>query len=415
MSRTGPLRIAVLGAGPVGVEAALYATSLGMPVRVYERGQVGDNLRQWGHIRLFTPFGMNTTPLGRATLRADNPRGKLPADADILTGLEHLTAYLEPLVNSPQLRECFVTNTNVVRVGRRGYLKEEGVGDPKRGQQPFRLLLRDGANKEFVEEADVILDCTGCYGNARHLGDGGIPALGEIAARGAIAWNVEDILGKRRDHYADRTTLVVGGGFSAATSVTLLTSLAREHPSTWILWLARSVGTTPIKRIVNDPLRERDLLAGKANMLATRGEGHVEYYSQAIVKAIEQGKEGFTVSASVNGHDKSWQVDRIIGNVGYEPDNRIYRELQVHECYASMGPMNLAAALSKHAGGDCLSIPAQGANTLKTPEPGFFILGMKSYGRNPNFLLETGFGQVREVFTLVAGKANLDLYKAAKG
>ena len=414
MSRTGP-RIAVLGAGPVGLEAALYAVSLGLPVQIYERGQVGDNLRLWGHVRLFSPFAMNSTPLGRATLRADAPRGKLPADADILTGHEHLAAYLDPLAASPLLRGTIVPTTAVIRIGRRGYLKEDGVGDPKRGQQPFRMLLRDGAGKESVEEADIILDCTGCYGNARHLGDGGIPALGEIAARGAISWGVEDILGKRSEHFADKTTLVIGGGFSAATSVVLLARLAEKHSSTWIVWLARASGTTPIRRIVNDPLRERDLLAGKANMLATRGEGHVEYYSQAVVSAVEQNKDGFEVTATVAGQEKSWQVDRVIGNVGYEPDNRLYRELQIHECYASMGPMALAAALMKHAGGDCLSIPAQGANTLKNPEPNYYILGAKSYGRNSNFLLETGFVQVREVFTLIAGKTNLDLYKAAKG
>ena len=46
MSRSEP-RIAVLGAGPVGIEAALYAASLNLPVRVYERGSVGDHGPQW--------------------------------------------------------------------------------------------------------------------------------------------------------------------------------------------------------------------------------------------------------------------------------------------------------------------------------------------------------------------------------
>jgi hypothetical protein len=73
--------------------------------------------------------------------------------------------------------------------------------------------------------------------------------------------------------------------------------------------------------------------------------------------------------------------------------------------------MNLAAALGKHAGADCLTVPAQEANTLKNPEPNFFLLGAKSYGRNSNFLLRTGFEQIREVFTLITGKPGLDLYK----
>src|SRR5262245_31503951 len=129
MSRNEPPRVAVLGAGPVGVEAALYAASLKMTVRLYERGDVGANLRQWGHVRLFTPFAMNTTPLGRATLRADSPRGKMPADADLLTGREHLAAYLEPLARGSLLSGCVQTKTAVLAVGRKGCLKEELVGD----------------------------------------------------------------------------------------------------------------------------------------------------------------------------------------------------------------------------------------------------------------------------------------------
>jgi hypothetical protein len=64
--------------------------------------------------------------------------------------------------------------------------------------------------------------------------------------------------------------------------------------------------------------------------------------------------------------------------------------------------MNLAAALAKHAGADCLVVPAQGADTLRNPEPNFYILGAKSYGRNSNFLLRNGFAQVKEVFSLIS-------------
>src|SRR5579859_5644426 len=101
MARTEPMRIAVLGAGPIGLEAALYATSLQLPCTVFERGRVGDNLQRWGHVRLFTPFGMNSTPLGRARIRADQPEHTLPDANAILTGRGHLAAYLEPLALSP--------------------------------------------------------------------------------------------------------------------------------------------------------------------------------------------------------------------------------------------------------------------------------------------------------------------------
>jgi thioredoxin reductase len=391
-------RIAILGAGPVGVEAALYASHLKLPFRVYERGRIGEHLQQWKHIRLFSPFGMNSTPLGKATLKEEQPRLELPGEADLLTAKEHLDAYLEPLACSPALLDHITTETAVLRIGRRGYLKHEGFGDPRRGQQPFVLLLRNASGQERIEEADVVLDCTGTYGNPRHLGVGGVPAVGELAVRGQIAWGLEDVLGARREHYADRTTLVVGGGHSAATMACQLARLAQDHPATWIIWLARRAGTQPLKRVVNDPLRERDQLCARANMLATRGEGHVEFYSQAIVDKIEKPAK---------------EVDRIIANVGGEPDNQLYRELQVAECPATRAPAGMAQALLKQPG-DGLKMGAFGGESLRTAEPGFFILGGKSFGRTANFLMRIGFEQVRDVFALITGKAGLDLYKKGR-
>jgi thioredoxin reductase len=413
MARTDLPRVAVLGAGPVGLEAALYASALGLPFAVYERGHIGEHLRRWGHVRLFSPFGMNSTPLGRARIRADQPEHPLPEDKTLVTGREHVAAYLEPLALSPVLTPAIHENTTVLRVGRRGLHKGDYPGDARRGKEPFRLLLRDDKGRERFEEADVVLDCTGVYGKPRWLGHGGIPALGETAARQQVAYGLEDIAGERQSHYADKTTLVVGSGYSAATTVCALAALAEKHPATWVIWLARGAGTQPIKRFVNDPLRERDLTAVRANNLATRPDGNVEFHAQTVVEAVETAgpDRGFKVSGRSAGKLVSWEVERIIANVGYGPDAELYRELQVHECYASLGPMNLAAALAKHAGGDCLAVPSQGPAALRNPEPNFFVLGAKSYGRNSNFLLRTGFEQVRDAFALVTGKPSLDLYK----
>src|SRR6516164_6174942 len=97
MAKNDAPRIAVLGAGPIGLEAALYARTLKLPVTVYERGRVGEHLHAWGHVRLFSPFVMNTTALGRAAIKADDPKNDFPADGDCISGREHLAAYLEPL------------------------------------------------------------------------------------------------------------------------------------------------------------------------------------------------------------------------------------------------------------------------------------------------------------------------------
>lgn len=404
--RTANPRIAVLGAGPIGMEAALHAASLQWPVSIYEQGRIGEYLQRWGHVRLFSPFSMNATPLGRETILRDNPRHEFPADSDCITGREHVTRYLEPLAKSAPLRDALKGETRVLAIGRRGYLKEDSPGDGKRGQQPFRLLLRDKAGKERIEEADVVLDCTGTYGQARWLGDGGIPAAGELPARQHIAYTLEDIAGERGAHYAGKSILLLGGGYSAATTVCNLAALAEKHPETWVIWLARCTNTQPIKRHLNDPLKERDRLAVRANTLATRTEGNVEFHNQSVIDAIESfgPDKGFKVHARVAGKPRTWEVERIIANVGYSPDTDLYRELQVHECYASLGPMAFAAALLKQAGADCLTVAGQGPETLRNPEPNLFILGSKSYGRGSNFLLRAGFEQVRDVFALLTGK-----------
>lgn len=406
MSRGDLPRLAILGAGPIGLETALRAATLNLPVIVYERGQVGEHLRRWGHVRLFSPFGMNSTPMGCARLREEQPNHQLPGESEILTGREHMARYLLPLSQSSFLRERIRPETTVVQVGRRGFLKEEAIGDARRGQQPFLLLLRS-EKREIVEEADVVLDCTGTYGQARCLGDGGIPAVGENGARPHIAWGLEDVLGERRSVYADKTTLVVGGGYSAAATVCDLAKLAEKHPATWVIWLARGSATQPIKRFVSDALKEREQLAVRANMLATRGDGNVEFHPQTVVTGIEcaGADKGFKVRALRAGKPITWEVDRLIANVGHTPDNTLYRELQVHECYASLGPMDLASSLQKSTPPDGLSVPSAGATRLRNPEPNFFILGAKSYGRHSSFLLRIGLEQVREVFRLLVDNA----------
>ena len=84
---------------------------------------------------------------------------------------------------------------------------------------------------------------------------------------------------------------------------------------------------------------------------------------------------------------------------GFSGDHRLYRQLQVHECWATTGPMKLAASLLASSSADCLEQTSHGAETLVNPEPGFFILGCKSYGSNSTYLMRLGWQQVEDVFS----------------
>ena len=88
------------------------------------------------------------------------------------------------------------------------------------------------------------------------------------------------------------------------------------------------------------------------------------------------------------------EADQVLVNAGFGPDNSIYRELQVHECYASRGPDESVGGAARARANDCMSSPTFGADVLAHPEPDFYIVGHKSYGRSPHFLLEAGYSQV---------------------
>ena len=62
------------------------------------------------------------------------------------------------------------------------------------------------------------------------------------------------------------------------------------------------------------------------------------------------------------------------------------------------------------AGG--LTISGAGPHSLVSPEPNFYILGAKSYGRNSQFLIAAGLVQIRDLFTLLGDRADLDLYES---
>ena len=73
--------------------------------------------------------------------------------------------------------------------------------------------------------------------------------------------------------------------------------------------------------------------------------------------------------------------------------------------------MKLAATLLQDATQDCLTQQSGEPENLLNPEPDFYILGSKSYGRNPHFLFSQGLDQVRQLFTIIGERDDLDLYE----
>ncbi len=374
----------------------MAAAAAGLPFDVYERGSgPAANVLAWGHVRLFTPWSMSVSPRMRSAL-AETGRDVPSSATECPTGAELVRQVYEPIAALPAMAASLHYGVRVLEVGRQGLTKEQEIATAERGSRPFRILVEEAGNggEERIETADVVLDATGTYGHPNSLGDGGIPAPGERAAAARIVRQIPDVLAQA-DTWAGQRVLLVGGGHSAQTVARDFDRLIRQGAPLELTWAVR--GERPEAGVADDPLPERAELAQSSASLAAGSNPSIRVLANVVVDSLRPAERGLTVVLRAADGFVEVEVDRVVSLTGSVGDHRIYRQLQVHECYATAGPMKLSAKLLGEAASDCLAQTGGGVDVLRNPEPGFFFLGSKSYGRNAIFLLRSGWEQADEV------------------
>ena len=409
-----PARIAIIGGGPVGLEAALYARFLGYDVDIYERGRACEHLMALGHVRLFTPWRMNVSPLGVAALRAQDTDWSAAEDDALLTCRELVDRYFLPLAQSDLVIDGLHEGCEVVAVGKEDSLKGDLHGDEARGDEMFRLLVRSADGQERIAAADVVLDASGVLGWPRWLGRGGVPAVGEVALGAAIERRLCDLRRGDRARFIGRHTLLVGSGHSAAEAAVALAELATRDAATHITWITRrepsAAAPGPVAKIAGDPLPARDELADKANALAAAG-GAVTHWPATAVESIARVENDRLRVELAGAHAGAIEVDRVLALVGYQPCAASHSELQVALCAVTGAPAALGAALvaCRDAAVTTRAWPAR--ETLLTTEPNYYVVGAKSFGRDPRFTIHAAHWQIRDLFAIIGDRAELDLYR----
>lgn len=151
-----PATIAIIGAGPIGLEAALYARFLGYDVRIYERDAVARSLRDDEPAAQHV-WRASTSPLGIAALSAQQAQWQ-PAEPDaLLSATELAERYFLPLAQSDLLVDHLLIGSEVIGLERDlqpGQIVEE---DEVTG---FRLRVRSPQGEQ-IESADVVIDASG--------------------------------------------------------------------------------------------------------------------------------------------------------------------------------------------------------------------------------------------------------------
>jgi cation diffusion facilitator CzcD-associated flavoprotein CzcO len=400
------LPVVVIGAGPVGLAAATHLLDRGLEPLVLEAGpRVGATIAQWRHVRLFSPWCLALDPISARLL---DQAGWSGPDPDALpTGADLLEHYLDPLGALPALAGRIRLHTTVVAVARHQLDK---VRSPGRDQLPFLVRIRDGHGQLLDLQARAVIDASGTWTQPNPLGASGLPALGEAAAASRIVYGLPDIALRDRARYAGRRTVVVGAGHSAATSLLALADLQQEAPSTEVVWAVRSATPRPLVGKGSADADELPARGRLATELAALVEaGRIELVSGFRIHTVElAGDRVRLVGDQLLDDDLAAvqvmgvEADQVIAATGFRPDHTIAAELRLDlepalESAAALGPL---IDPNVHT---CGTVPAHGMAELAHPEPGYVIVGMKSYGRAPTFLLATGYQQVRSVVAALAG------------
>jgi hypothetical protein len=242
-----------------------------------------------------------------------------------------------------------------------------------------------------------VIDASGTWTMPNPLGAGGVPAVGERAHAERIAYGIPDVLGTDRDRYAGRRVLVVGSGHSAFNAILDLVALRDSEPATQIVWAIR--GAAPGRKYgggADDQLPARGALGSAVRRLV--GEGSVE------LVPVFQTRDVRTVDQRVVVADgaQSIAADEVIAATGFRPDLALLGELRLDLDDRVEAARALAPLIDPNLH-SCGSVPPHGVDELSHPDRGVYIVGMKSYGRAPTFLLRTGYEQVRSIVAALAG------------
>ncbi|MBY0495252.1 MAG: NAD(P)-binding domain-containing protein [Cyanobacteria bacterium] len=387
-----PLPVAVIGAGPVGLAAAAHLHSYHQPFVVLEAGlEAGASVREWGHVRTFSPWRYMLDGAAKSLLES---AGWRHPNADHLpTGGELVDQYVAPLANHPAIRPHVRYGARVVSIGRKDFDKVRTKG---RDQQPFEIRLENG---ETIE-ARAVIDASGTWSRPNPAGSGGVAAAGEAGAD-RVAYGIPDVGGKERSKYAGKRVLVVGSGHSAFNVVLDLIALEEQAPGTRIVWAMRRDNLESVwGGGASDALEARGELGQRARRAVE--SGRIRVLTPYRIRSIDTASDGLRVIGSIRNDLTAVQVDRVIVCTGFRPDLGMLSEVRLGldswlECPTALAPL---IDPNEHS---CGTVRPHGARELAHPEKDFYIVGMKSYGRAPTFLLATGYEQARSVVAMLAG------------
>jgi thioredoxin reductase len=391
------LPIAIIGAGPVGLAAAAHLITKGEKFVIFESGQtIGSSILEWGHVRMFSPWQYNIDKNAKSLL--EKIGWVSPNSDDIPNGKELVNDYLIPLSQLPEIQANLVLNTKVVGVAKKGIDK---LKTTDRENRPFQIFVEIHEETK-VYEAKAVIDASGTWKNPNPILSNGLWTKAERRLKDKIHYGIPDVLGELEAKYANKTVMVVGSGHSAINAMLDLARLKEKYFDTKIYWVLRKSHVSAVYGgQEKDGLPARGELGIRIQKLVESEMINVitPFY---IIEVMAEG-ETITVKGELNGEVKSFsEIDEIIVCSGFRPDTSFLNEVRITLDSAVESVEALATLIDPNIH-SCGTVRPHGEAELRQPEKGFYIVGMKSYGRAPTFLLATGYEQVRSIVAYITG------------
>ena len=284
------------------------------------------------------------------------------------------------------MRDVIRTGTRVTNISRRNC--DKVVNGAERAKAPFQLQAVNGDGREDLIEARAVIDASGAWHKQNPLGANGIPALGETSLRGRLVYGIPDVLGSERERYADRRVMVVGSGHSAINVLLDLIRLRDERPRTEVIWVMRRGN---LRKVYgggeDDALPARGQLGMRIGMAVDAGA--LEILAPFAVREVAAMDAGLQLHGETNGEMQGHYADEAIVCTGARPDLSMLRELRLDLDPAVEATRSLAPLIDPHLHSCGYGSTTRRGRAAPTGE-GFYIVGMKSYGRAPTFLGATG-------------------------
>lgn len=385
--RLATLPVAIIGAGPVGLAAAAHLADRGIAFTVLEAASgPAAAVEKWGHTRLFSAWREVVDPVARRLLEASG--WTMPAEGRAPTGSELVDAYLRPLAELPEIAVHIRYGARVTGIAREGMDRTRSAD---RENTPFLVRTPKG---ELLARA--VLDASGTYDSPNSLLSTGLPTIDDAR----ISHALPDVLGRERDRFAGRHTVVVGAGHSAANTLISLVRLQRDAPGTRITWLIRNAGAVRVSSSAEDELVGRAQLGARVDRYVEAGA--VEKIDSFEIGGVEALPDGIRLLGTRRGERDAVTADIVVNATGFRPDLAPLREIRTDLDAVVEAPRLLAPLIDPNVH-SCGTVEPHGFRELMHPEHGFFVVGMKSYGRAPTFLLATGYEQVRSIAAWLAG------------